>query len=158
LTRQYWMKNFNIKKIIGAGLLVGTLDISAAFVHYFLRTGNNPIAVLYFIASGVFGQDAFSDNKMMAVAGLIFHYCIAMTFTILFFALVRKFPLLTQHRMLTGTAYGIFIWIIMALIVLPLSGIPKHPLTLSNSLIAISILIVCIGLPLSFMARRFGSR
>ena len=148
------MKDFPVKKIIGAGLIVGTLDISAAFVHYYLRTEKNPIAVLYFIASGIFGQDAFSGDKMMAVAGLLFHFCIAMTFTFLFFVLIRKFPSLGQHRILTGIGYGIFIWIVMALIVLPLSSIPKHPLTLHNSLIAISILIVCIGLPLSFMASR----
>ena len=48
--------------------------------------------------------------------------------------------------------YGIFIWIVMNLIVVPLSRVPHRTVTLSNVVINLIILIVCVGIPLSFIA------
>jgi len=61
--------------------------------------------------------------------------------------------ILSRNRILTGIAYGIFIWCIMNFLVLPLSNIPS-PITykVSKVIKATLILIVMIGLPLSFIA------
>jgi len=47
------------------------------------------------------------------------------------------------------------VWLIMNRIVVPLSRIPGGPFNLKNALIGLSIIIVAIGLPLSFMAYRY---
>ncbi|HYG39365.1 MAG TPA: hypothetical protein VD908_12125 [Cytophagales bacterium] len=79
------MNNF-LLKILKAGLLVGTLDILAAFIHYIIASGkSDPFVVLKFIASGVFGNEAFVGGNIMIVAGLILHYIIALGFTLFFF-------------------------------------------------------------------------
>lgn len=72
--------------IIKAGLLAGTLDISAACVQYYMKTGKNPDYVLKYVASGAFGKDAFTGGIVMSMAGLLFHYLIAFSFTLFFFS------------------------------------------------------------------------
>lgn len=141
-------------KVIKAGLLVGTLDILAALIQQYIKTGKSPVGVLKFIASGIFGQTAFTSGPMMIVVGLVLHFIIAMLFTLFFFWLTTKLPLLLKYKILTGIVYGIFIWCVMHFIIVPLSNTPPIPYTLKGNIIAISILICCIGLPLAFMAGR----
>jgi hypothetical protein len=52
------MKNLS-SRIITAGAIVGTLDIVAAAIYFFQATGSNPLNVLKYVASGVFGMAAF---------------------------------------------------------------------------------------------------
>jgi hypothetical protein len=81
----------NFSKILKAGLIVGTLDILAAFIQYAIKTGKNPTVVLKFIASGVFGKEAFNGGTMMNVYGLIFHFVIALFLPFSSFGFFLKF-------------------------------------------------------------------
>jgi|SRR5450755_3111911 hypothetical protein len=149
------MKN-KYKEIFKAGLLVGTMDILAAFILVYIRTGKLIIAgILKFIASGLFGKQALSGGRRMILAGLILHYVVAFIFTIFFFQVFPKIKFLSANRIITGIFYGIFIWLIMNLIVVPLSGVASRPFNMINAVINILILIVAIGIPLSFMASAF---
>ena len=141
-------------KIIKAGLLVGTLDITAACIQFYLKTGKGPETVLRYVASGVFGQEAFTANSSMIFWGLLFHYFIAMSFTFFFFWLTKTFPSILKVKLLTAVLFGVFMWCVTQLIVIPLSRIPARPVTIANALIAISILIICIGIPLTWIADR----
>ncbi len=58
-----------LKLILLSGLLVGTLDILAAFVDYYIATGKNPLIILKFIASGVFRKTALTGNGGMYAWG-----------------------------------------------------------------------------------------
>ena len=145
------MNNIMNKQSIKAGLIVGTLDISAACIQYFIKTGKGPAGVLKFVASGIFGKDAFTNNTVMIIMGLLFHFIIAMLFTFFFFWLTAKIPALLKAKLLTGIIYGIFIWTVMNVIILPLSNTPPLPFKITNAVIAASILIVCIGIPLAFL-------
>jgi uncharacterized membrane protein YagU involved in acid resistance len=140
--------------IIKSALLVAILDIGAALLQQFIKTGKNPEIVLKFIASGLFGPQAFTGGTMMSVYGLVLHFFIAFGFTLLFFALTAKFPGLAKHIIPTGVVYGVFIWLVMQFIVLPLSKAPPLPLTASGALLSILILIVCIGIPLTIIVRK----
>lgn len=145
-----------ISKIIKAGLIVGTLDILSAFAYYFINTGEkNIFNVLKFVASGLFGKEAFSAGNRMIITGLVLHYIIAFAVTIFFFLLFPKIKAFSKNKILTGVIYGIFIWMVMNLVVVPLSNIGNRPFTIINALINVIILIVCIGIPLSFMAHKF---
>lgn len=144
------------RKIIQAGLLVGTLDILAALIYFFVKTGNkNVFIILRYIASALFGKEAFSGGSMMIVTGLLLHYIIAFAFTILFFLVFPKATIFSKNKILTGIMYGIFIWAVMNLVVVPSSKIPNRPLEFSSAIINLAILVVCIGIPLSFMANSF---
>ena len=88
----------------------------------------------------------------MIFIGLAFHYIVAMSYTLFFFWLVQKFPSLLKIKILTAIGYSIFMWAFMEFVVLPLTKIPHRPIVLNNALIAIAILVICIGLPITYMA------
>lgn len=141
------------KTILKAALLVGTLDISAAFIQVAIQTGKSSFSpVLHFIAVGLFGKDSGLSEGATLAAGLLIHYCIATAFTVFFFLVVAKFSFAKTHRLLTGILYGAFIWVVMNPLVLPLLKIRPFVFNPSKNALAMGILIVCIGIPLAFLA------
>jgi hypothetical protein len=142
------------KVIVGATLLVGTLDISDALIFYGLR-GVTPARLLQGIASGVFGRAAFGMGHRSAMLGLIFHFFIAFCATTVFLLAARKLPL-ARHPFVYGALFGVALYCGMNYIVLPLSKIGLRPMPPLIPLInGVAALIVCIGLPLAFIARRY---
>jgi uncharacterized membrane protein YagU involved in acid resistance len=137
--------------IAKAGLVAGLLDITAAFINYRISTGKNPVRVLEFIASGVFGKSAFAGDATMALLGFVFHMTIALIFAVLFFLLCCKISWLYKDRWTAGIVYGILVWIIMNLLVVPQSNTPPIPFTPAKALLAVGILIVCVGWPVAFI-------
>lgn len=146
-----------LKAILLAGLIVGTFDIIAATIQI-LIAGREPVNMLKFIASGIFGRQALQGGAAYAVYGLFFHYCIATIWTTIFFLIYPKIPFLSRHKVLAGIAYGIVVRLGMGEIVLPLSNTPPLPFTVKGTTISTLILIGAIGLPLSFLAHRHYTR
>jgi len=144
--------------ILFSGVVVATLDILAAILFFVLDTGKNPVIVLNYIASGIFGKAALTGDVSMAVWGLLLHYLIAFIFTILFFLLYVRIPFLQKNKWVTAVIYGIFVWIIMNLVVVPLSRVPASGFNLAKALRGAAILIVCIGLPLASIASKYYLR
>ncbi|GGG97458.1 hypothetical protein GCM10007415_36060 [Parapedobacter pyrenivorans] len=144
-----------MRAVVRAGLIIGTLDILAAFLQFYFTTHNNPVVVLHYIASGVFGDGAYKGGILMAGWGLLFHFVIAFAFTTLFFALFRSLASVRRIGLLSGILYAPFMWIVIQFVVIPLSRISSvSPLSFANVAIANAILIACIGIPLYYMARR----
>lgn len=151
---QHYQKSM-LKTIGWVGLLVGSLDILAACTNAYLARETSPVVVLKFIASGAFGKAAFTGGWQMPLLGLLFHFIIAYSFTTLFFLLYPFLKFMSKSIVTTAIVYGIFIFVVMNLVVLPLTKIPKSTFQLDKAVIATLILIVAIGLPLSIFARRF---
>jgi uncharacterized membrane protein YagU involved in acid resistance len=143
-----------LKAILKTWLVAGTLDILAAIV---ILAKMNAVGVLRYIASGVFGKEAFSGGTAMTIAGLIFHYIIALSHTTLYYIVFPYVPLLGKQKLVAGVLYGIFVWSVMNLVIVPLSNTNKSPLTLSGASLNMAILIVCIGLPISLLASKYYS-
>ena len=143
-----------LKAIGRAALIVGTLDIIAATIQT-LISGQDPIEMLQFIASGMFGTSAFRGGSGYAIWGLFFHYCIVVIWTTILFVIYPKFDFLSWHKVLTGIGYGLFVKIGMSGVVLPLSNTPGLRFTIQGEIISTAILIMAIGLPLSFLVNKF---
>jgi uncharacterized membrane protein YagU involved in acid resistance len=146
--------NALVRGIFLAGFITGTLDILSAFASAWLRNSTTPSAVLKFVASGVFGAEALSGGAMIAAAGLLFHYVIAFSWAALFFVLYSRVSILRAGIVLPSVIYGLFVWLVMNQVVLPLSNTPKFPFNLTSAIIGSSILIVAIGLPNVLIARK----
>ena len=144
-----------ITAIISAWLLAGTLDISSALIMVAVRSGKSPVPVFNYIASAVFGQDAFTGGTPMIIAGLLFHYLIALIFTVTLFLLYPFIRQFIKNKFIIGILFGLFNWIVMTLLVVPLTRIPHRPFNLSNALINIAILMVAIGIPVSLIAHHY---
>lgn len=147
---------FSMKTVLLAWLLVGTLDITSATINYLLHGGTNPINILIYISSAIYGPRAAEIGPpSMAILGLALHYLVALIWTVIFFFLYPWIPKgLTKNRVLTGIIYGFFIQIMMNQVVVKLSNTAKGPFNLTNFLINGAILCVAIGIPLAFIAYR----
>jgi uncharacterized membrane protein len=149
----------NFSPVVRAALLVGTFDITAAFIYYYLKTGKTEVLnVLKFVASGFFGKAALAGDGLIMLAGLLFHYIFAFAFTVFFFWIFPQIKLLARNKIITGIIYGCFVWTVMNLVVVPLSRIGNRPFNLTNAAINLLILVLCIGVPLSFMANNYYRR
>lgn len=142
--------------IIGSlGLLTGTLDAIAAII---IAYPASPSQIFSYIASGLFGARSASGNNMI-LWGILFHYLIATLFSVAFFTLHPKFKGLTKNKYLLGIIYGLLIWIVMNLAILPLTNVPKQPERLHINWLAIlkgvSALIISVGIPISVVAERY---
>jgi hypothetical protein len=141
------------KSIIRAGLIAGLLDIAAASIQAYLIRGTTPGQILQFIASGFFGSSAYEGGMVMMMWGLFFHFVIAMSCAICFFILFKPLHLEKLAWWLNAILIGLVAWLVTNLIVLPYSQIGSRPFVLHQVLIAVVILIVCIGGPLSLIAK-----
>lgn len=141
--------------VLKAGFLVGSLDMISAFIYFRLRTGRDPLIVLKYISSAVLGKAAFTGSVGVVLLGLVFHFIIAFTFTILFFILYPTLRSVTANKWITGILYGLLMWTIMNLLVVPMTLITRAPFNWTGAIINMAILIVAIGLPLSWLAARY---
>lgn len=143
--------------ILVGGLIAGTLDMTAACIQAWLRAGVTPLQVARFIASGALGPSAVSGGGKTAALGLVFHYLIATTATAVYYFASRKLRFLVERPISMGLLYGVFVYLFMNFVVIPLSKITSRPTTLSNRAIAALIIMFCIGLPIALIVRRFRS-
>ena len=147
-----------VRAIMLTGLVAGTMDIVTATSWFTFRTGNSPVRVLEFISSAAFGREqAYSGSIWMSVTGLTFHYLIAYIWTCLFYLAYPRINLLRTNKFFIGIGYGLFVWTMMNLVVLPMSKIPAIPFDLKQASIAALILVLCIGLPISILSHRYYS-
>ena len=142
--------------ILWVGFLVGLFDICSALIQVkIMFPERNPFNVLRYIASAVFGKESANSENIMFFWGALFHFMIAYSFTIVFFLVYPHIRALSKNRLLTGILYGLVIWAVMNLIVVPQTKIGARPFVLKNAAIAAGILIVAIGIPLSYLAYRY---
>jgi len=137
--------------VVIAWLLAGTLDITTAVLYYIGPSSAGAVRLLQGIASGVLGASAFEGGAATALLGLTLHYLIALIWTLVFLVAFRLLGALRRHLIAIGIAYGIIVWLVMNLVVLPLSNVRRAPFQPRAAAIAAIILVVCIGLPISLV-------
>jgi hypothetical protein len=143
-----------LRPILITGLIVGAMDMTSAIILTLWR-GGTIMRLMQFIASGLLGKGAFQGGPPAATLGLFLHFVIAFGLVTVFYFASRKIPFLTQQAGLSGIAYGLIVFGVMNLIVLPLSAAaPRH--TLSGDLIQVAIHMFVIGLPTALLIRRFS--
>ena len=156
------------KAVLITGLIAGALDATAASIQYYINTGKEPARVFRYIASAALGKETLTkDLYTMAAWGLLFHMIIAMTWTLIFFLFFRQIRSVLKNKFVAGIVYALLVWCIMNFLVVPLAfgmdlGMQATSLfsqvRLKHSLIAMGILIIAIGLPISLLADRYYSK
>jgi len=143
--------SFSLRKVLLITLIAGTLDGLAAVI--FLAKMNFS-AVFKYIASAILGSPAFTGGVKIILTGVALHYFIAFSFTLFYTFAATKIALLKQHFILSGAIYGLVVWTVMNLIVVPLTKIPAVPFHYERAIINMVILVFCIGLPISYLTAR----
>ena len=107
--------------ILTSWLLCGVLDITAACVQSWINAGRTPDLVLKGVASALFGSAATAGGAGMAAIGLIMHFTVALTATLVFYALSRRFAFFrTAPLLIVGPLYGVIVFCAMNYGTLPL--------------------------------------
>ena len=130
------------------------MDITSAIIITLLR-GGTIMRLMQFIASGLLGREAFQGGVPVAFLGLALHFVIAFGLVTVFYFARGKLSFLRNYSVPSGIIYGLIVFAVMNLIVLPLSAAtPRH--SLSGDLIQIGLHMFVIGLPTSLLLRRFS--
>jgi hypothetical protein len=138
-----------LRAIVWGGLIAGAFDLIYAFVWYGPR-GVSPLRIMQSIASGLLGKEAYEGGAGTAVLGGVLHFFILIVAAALYYAASRRVTLLTRQPIVCGLLFGIAIWIVMNLVVVPLSAFPHEVThTLSSALPHIVAHMVLVGLPIA---------
>jgi hypothetical protein len=139
--------------LIRATLIAGTLDILSA-AAYALISGKNPLAVPVGIASAVW-PGAVKAGAPALVAGLLLHFTIMFVMVKVYVAAARRVAWLTTRPMISGVLYGLALWVVMNLIVLPLRWPALFPhvtgISFAEQIFSHTVLV---GVPLAWLTSR----
>ena len=93
----------------------------------------------------------------MYVLGVLLHFFIAISAATVYYAASRKLLFLREHALVCGLFYGIAIFLVMNLVVLPLSALhARGPYNLAGLIQGLLVHMIFIGLPISFSVRQFA--
>ena len=141
--------------LIGGGI-AGLCDITYAIVFSWAMRGTSPLRLLQSVASGLLGKSAFDGGWFTAALGLCLHFFIALSAAVIFYLASRIFPVLARQAFLAGAVYGLAIYAVMNLVVLPLSAFP-FPMKFAPlaTITGVLVHIFLVGVPIALAIRRW---
>ena len=145
-----------LRQISLGGLIIGTAD---AIIYHLLVTsvlGGYPLTSVYqYIASGALGASAFAGGIATALLGVLIHFFVAFVVAGVFILSAYRIPLLRRYSIVGSLLYGFGVFIVMTMIVTPLSAAPPLPAP-TTPLLIVTILdhILVVGLPLGILVQR----
>ncbi|MBN8789118.1 MAG: hypothetical protein J0I84_18715 [Terrimonas sp.] len=144
------------KPILLTWIIAGTADALAAIMVYaWILNKTTVLQIFQGIASGIAGKDAFNGGAETAVLGLLLHYFIALCWVMLYFLLYPRFKFLQKNIIASAIIYGLFVWLFMNIIVLPVTFGRPPVLTMNNIFTGSIMLMFAIGLPVSIIADHY---
>lgn len=142
-----------VKTILWSGLVAGVLDATAGVIVYWIFKGLNPLQVLQYIASGIFGPSVINGSFIYVLAGLLFHFIIAFVFAAAYYVAYPYIKPFVKNTIVAGLVYGAFIWLFMNYLVLPNSNIPHSPKDFV-SVIELLWHSFLVGLPIAIITKK----
>ena len=147
-------RNAALFAILVGGGIAGALDITYAIVFSGFR-GVPAARVLQSVASGLLGAASYRGGTPTAALGLFLHFVIALLWATTFYLASLRLTFLVRHPIVAGIVYGIVVYAVMNLVVLPVSAFPGRPSTVP--VVVITGLVVhmfLIGVPIALATRR----
>ena len=140
------------RAILFGTLAVGVLDLADALIFFGLR-GARPTRIFQSIAAGLLGRASFSGGVPTALLGIILHFFIAFLIVTTCVVASRWVPLLRARPILSGMFYGIGVYLMMNLVVLPLSAAGRPTFVPVVVLNGVLIHMFGVGVPSCLAAR-----
>ena len=112
------------------------------------------------IAYAVLGQAAFSGGWSSASLGVLLHFSVALAWSVVWVVAYERTDFLLRatatpmRAVLVGAAYGIFVWLAMHFIVLPLTYAKPGPLLNFGSILVGVAHLLVVGPPIVLLERR----
>ena len=142
--------------VLVGGFVGGALDILFA-ISFAAYNGMPPVRLLQVVASGALGKSAYTGGVPVAILGLVLHFAMSFAWAALFLLARRSMSALTRHPLLSGGVFGVIVFLVMRLVVLPLSAFP-HPVSFKPLAASLDLLshIFLFGIPIALAVRRFA--
>jgi uncharacterized membrane protein YagU involved in acid resistance len=137
---------------VAAGMVAGTTNIVAAGAIF----GGPPMRGFQMIASGALGEAAFSGGLNAAVLGALLHFAISIAAAALYLWATLRHRALTRHWLIGGVVFGVLAYLVMNVVVVPLSHAANPDFSLSiigKELLAHTIMF---GVPIAGIVRAFS--
>lgn len=145
------------RAILYGTLVVGLLDGIDAIVFFGLR-GAKPHRIFQSIASGLLGSDSFQGGWATAALGVGLHFFIAFGIVLTYWLVSRRWLLLVRRPVVCGLLYGLVVYGVMNLVVLPLSAAAKAPFSWPVLINGLLIHVFGVGLPSALFVRAANGR
>jgi hypothetical protein len=129
-------RNSLLRSSVIAGLIIGTADV--IIYHWFVNNilGGIPLITVYqYIASGALGESAFAGGIATALLGVLFHFLFSIVIAGVFILSADRIPLLQRYVIPGSLLFGFGVFIVMNMIVTPLSATPPLPAPTTPQLI-----------------------
>jgi hypothetical protein len=139
-----------LRVVLLAGLVAGVLDLGYVLIYFRM---SDPLPMLRGIAAGLLGPGARNGGLGAAALGLACHFAIALAAAAVFYAASRKITALMRHAWVAGPLYGAVVWLVMNLVVLPLSANPPKQFPSPNWIPILIAHLTCVGLPIAWVHR-----
>lgn len=143
-----------VAAIFWGAVVSGTLDAIDGSTYFYVVRHANPLEVLQFIASGWFGEKAFTMGLLGSLIGMVSHYGIAIVLAAIYVLTAMALPYLKRHWIALGLTYGAAVFLTMNFVVLPQTNVVDWGVTaiyIVHGLISHAILV---GLPIAY----FGAK
>jgi hypothetical protein len=140
-----------LRPILIGGAIAGTLDLISAFMTF-------GWGVPRAIAGGLLGRQVIQGGSpLIWTLGVILHFTIAFSAAAIYCLASRRLPFLRDHWLVCGMFFGIAVFLVMNLVVLPLCALhAAGPYQLRGLIQGVVVHMLIIGLPISFSLRRFA--
>ena len=148
--------NSLLRLSVVTGLVISTADmIIYNWLVVSILFGIPLITFFQYIASGALGESAFAGGIATAFIGVLFYFLISIVVAGVFILGVDRIPLLRRQIIPGSLLYGFGVFIVMNLIVTPLSATPPIPAPTTKELILIILdHLLFYGLLLGILVRR----
>lgn len=135
-------------------LAVGILDILDAFVFFWFRNGVRPTRILQSISAGLLGREkAVAGGLPTAFLGLGLHFFIAFAIVLTYHLASRRLRILVEHPIVCGVLYGLAVYVVMNVVVIPTSAAPSRGAMATAVLVnGLLIHVFGVGLPAALSA------
>lgn len=146
-----------LRAVLMIGCTVWLLDGAAAVIGAYARNGVLPGRVFQYISTSVMGMQAFNESSAIWL-GVFLHFLVALGWSALFFFVYPRLKVLQGNKWLTGCLYGLFVWVMMSLVIVPLTPVPQAKFNLPGAVQGWLIHMACVGLPIVLLTRQWYRR
>lgn len=146
------------RAVLMIGCTVWLLDGAAAVITAYARNGVPPDRVFKYISSALMGMPAFSGGPAVILLGVFLHFLVALGWGALFFFAYPRLRFLQGNKWLIGCLYGLFVWVMMSLVIVPLTQVPQAKFNLQGAAVGWVVHMLCVGLPIVLITRGWYRR
>jgi hypothetical protein len=140
----------SIRPILIGGIIAGTLDAGTAFYTFGWGMPRG-------IASGLLGRSALQGGPGTWILGLALHYFIALSAAAVYYVVSRTLTFLRDYPVICGIFFGIAVFLVMNLVVLPLSAFHfRGPYQYAGLVQGILIHMFFVGVPIALSVRKYS--